>query len=59
MKNNNALEQIKELDRRLGKEIGAQKERMRLHRMINRSEKPQKDTSKDHNLKGKKNKEKE
>lgn len=64
MKNANAAEQLKELDKRLGVGVGATKERNRLHKLIGTDtqklniKKPKKEgSSKNQNLKGKKSKE--
>ena len=65
MKNDNAVEQLKELDRRLGVGVGAVKERTKLHNLIvttaqqpKNAHKPKKEgNSKNQNLKGKKSKE--
>ena len=61
MKNDNAKERLKELDIRLGKGVGATKERTKLQAMINGSKKnvskkQKKDPGKGRNLKGKKGK---
>ena len=61
MKDDNAVEQMKILDIRLGKGVGATKERAKLQKRIDGgkssgSSKQTKDPSKGHNLKGKKGK---
>lgn len=58
MNNENAIKQLKELDIRLGKGVGATKERAKLHKLLGTdTQKPKKeDNLKNQNLKGKKGK---